>query len=105
MQDTLQVVVDQGQKVLYFLMPQIVGGLIVPIVAILKKYVVYIGNEIPAEFVVGVLAIIAAVGLDALFPSGMSVEQLIRYALESVGTASVIYGGVRLARPKERSQG
>lgn len=98
MPDSLITAVNTGVDTLNLIMPQLIGGLIIPIVGLLKKYVAFVGNVIPAEFVQSALAVAAAFILTSLIPTDMSIHETIKFGLETVGTTTILYGGVKVAK-------
>ena len=90
-------VIDSGNAAMNMIMPQIIGGIVIPVVGLLKKYVAFVGNVIPSEFVQSAFCVGGAFAIAAMFAPSMEPVTIIKFGLESAGTATLIYGGVRIA--------
>ena len=100
MPDSLTTVVNTGVETLNLIMPQIIGGLIIPVVGALKKYTSFVGTVVPGEFVQSLLAVIATLILTTFIPTDMTFHEIIKFGLEMVGTTTILYGGVKMAKKK-----
>ena len=88
-----------GNETLTTLLAIVVGGVVIPIVGVIKKTVVV--NYIRPEFLTAILAIVAAYGLSLWLVPGITIDDLIRLALASVGGTSLIYGTTKIVNGKK----
>ena len=93
---TASTLVVQGNEVMTMLLPFIVGGLIIPLVGALKKYVAFVGDVIPPEFVQGVLIMITVYFLAGYFSPEMTIAEVIDYSFKVTGGVTIAYGGVKV---------
>lgn len=98
MTDSLQTVVTpEGYATLEKFMPYIMGIFIIPIVGYLKTKIKFMEPiYIKTALIVG-----ASFGLAALFAPELTAEQTIAFALQSVGTAGLVYGGYKTTFKKK----
>lgn len=81
------------------LMQFFLGGLIIPLVGLLKKTVL-VGQVLRPEFVTGILAIAVAFGLQQWLAPEMTTKEVINLGLAATGVTSIMYGGKKAAIKK-----
>lgn len=90
--------VDSGQS--GFLLPFIIGGLIMPIVEGLKKTVLV--NWVRPEFLTGSLAIAIAFAIEAIAQSGIDPSEIVKNAFVSVGVATTMFGSHKATKATKK---
>lgn len=81
------------------LLPIIVGGAIVPVVALIKK--TGVADIVRPEFISAILAIAASYGLSQWLAPDATIEMIIQQGLAALGGTSLVYGGVKVVKPKQ----
>lgn len=96
--DSLSTLIVGSNETMNLLLPFIIGGLIMPLVGALKKYVAFVGNVIPPEFVQGILIMITVYFLSAYFSPDMAIADVVAYSFQVTGGVTIAYGGVKIAK-------
>ena len=84
-------------EVIQTLMQFFVGGLIIPIVGLLKKTIL-VGDTLRPEFVTGMLAIVVAFGLREWLNPAMTITEAVNLGLATAGVTSIMYGGKKVVK-------
>lgn len=81
------------------LLPIIAGVIVPPVVFLFKRLSVWISKDnadlIPPRTVTAVLAVAITYGLNAWLQAGMSLGEVVTFALTIVGTSVLVHGGSR----------